>query len=137
MPAGNKNHKGILITESNQIKQLLSKEYRERLRERPLRPDFEKLSSAKRRIFEAKLKLASENKSDLWKMADLEKALKELKINKSHDPQGLMNDIFKKDVIGEDLKESLLIMFNNMKQSQIIPDFMRVANITTMPKKGS
>ena len=50
LPAGKKNHKGILVTESNQIKQLLAKEYRERLRETPIRPDFENLSCGKKKI---------------------------------------------------------------------------------------
>ena len=102
----------------NYFKQLLAKEYRERLRERPIRPDFKNLSYGKKKIFEAKLKIASGNKSNLWNMADLEKALKDLKINRSRDPEGLINEIFKKDVIGEDLKDSLLMMFNKLKKTR-------------------
>ena len=31
----------------------------------------------------------------------------------------------------------MLIMFNKIKEAQIIPKFMKRANITTVPKKGS
>ena len=89
------------------------------------------------RLFQLKLKLASRNQSKLWDMSDMEKALKDLKNNRSRDPEGLINEIFKKDVIGDDLKEPLLVMFNKLKQSQIVPKFMNIANITTVPKKGS
>jgi hypothetical protein len=43
LPAAKKNHKGQIISEPNQIKNLLAKEYKERLRARPIRPDFDNL----------------------------------------------------------------------------------------------
>ena len=62
----------------------------------------------------------------------MEKALKYLKKNKSRDHEGLLNDIFRPEVIGEDLKNSLLKMFNKIKKEQKIPYFF-----TTIPKQGS
>ena len=59
-----------------------------------------------------KLKLAETNSSKPWTISDLERALGDLKNNKSRDPEGLINEIFKKGVIGDDLKLSLLSMFN-------------------------
>ena len=59
-------------------------------------------------------------------MCDLDKALKDLKNIRSRDPEGLINEIFKKDVIGDDLKESLLVMFNKLEQNQIVPKFMNL-----------
>ena len=56
-------------------------------------------------------------------MKDLEKALNDLKRNKSRDHEGFINEIFKLDVIGEDLKKSRLIMFNKLKKEQMIPSF--------------
>ena len=72
-------------------------------------------------------------------MSDLERALGDLKNNKSRDPEGLINEIFKKGVIGDDLKLSLLSMFNKARREKIIPILMNYANITTVPpkKKGS
>ena len=66
----------------------------------------------KGRIVIMKLKLAEANSSEPWTMSDLERALGDLKNNKSRDPEGLINEIFKKGVIGDDLKLSLLSMFN-------------------------
>ena len=61
-----------------------------------------------------KLKLASSRPSSPWTMLDLEIALKDLKNNKSRDPEGLVNELFKLNVIGDDLKKSLHIDENNL-----------------------
>ena len=65
-------------------------------------------------------------------MSDLEKALSDLKNDKSRDHVGYVNEIFKKGVIGKDLKDSLLIMLK-LKIKKEISTFMRFANITTVP----
>ena len=83
-----------------------------------------------------KIKLAGLNKSQFWTEKDLERALNDLKRNKSRDSEGLVNEIFKNDVIGTDLKHSLLLLCNNIKQENMIPKFMNNANITTVYKKG-
>ena len=70
-------------------------------------------------------------------MSDLDTVLKNLKNIKSRDHAGYINEIFKPGVIGTDLKMSLLIMFNRLKESRLIPSFMQYANITTVPKRGS
>ena len=70
-------------------------------------------------------------------MSDLEDALSDLKKNKSRDHEGLINEVFKKEVIGDNLKKSLLLMFNQLKTEKIIPLFMNYANVTTVHKKGS
>ena len=137
LPTAKKNHAGKLVSEPKELKKLLAKEYKQRLRVRPVRPDFEQLEIRKELIFNMKLKLAEANSSILWTLGNLEDALRDLKKNKSRDNDGLVNEIFKKDVIGKNLKESLLIMFNNLKQKKMIPIFMNYANITTVPKKGS
>ena len=137
LPSAKKNHRGKIISEPNALKLLLAKEYKERLRARPVRPDFRKSDIMKNQIFKMKLKLAASKKSNPWTMQNLEKALSDLKVGRSRDPEGLINEIFKKDVIGNDLKKSLLIMFNNIKDKQEIPQFMNLANITTVPKRGS
>ena len=36
-----------------------------------------------------------------------------------------------------DLKQSLLIMFNKLKMNKTVPEFMKITNLTTVPKKGS
>ena len=76
------------------------------------------------------------NTSD-WTLNYLEIALAKLKNNKARDNDGLINEIFKKEVIGDDLKMSLLKMFNKMKSEGQIANFMNTANITTVHKMGS
>ena len=68
-----------------------------------------------------KLKLAGSRSSDPWNMSDLDWALSDLKTNKSRDHEGLINEIFKKEVIGKNLNDSLLLMFN---QIEIVDMFM-------------
>ena len=70
-------------------------------------------------------------------MEELDKVLAKLKNNKSRDFEGYINEIFKTPVIGSDLKNSLLIMFNKLRKEKLIPRFFNYANITTVPKKGS
>ena len=70
-------------------------------------------------------------------MSNLTKALSDLKKNKSRDHAGYINEIFKEEVCGTDLKKSLLVMLNSLKLKKIIPEFMNFSNITTVPKRGS
>ena len=84
-----------------------------------------------------KLISAEEKSSRIWTVSDLYHALKDLKTYKSRDNDGLINELFKKDIIGMDLKESLQVMFNKLKQEKVIPIFKNFANITTVPKSGS
>ena len=72
-----------------------------------------------------------------WSEDDLEIALRDLKNNKSRDFEVYANEIFKNGIIGTDMKKSLLIMFNSLRKENIIPQFMNVANVTTVPKSGS
>ena len=64
------------------------------------------------------MKLAESNRSKKWTISDLDLALRNLKNNKSRDPEKLVNEIFKKDVIGSDLKNSMLLMFNKIMKKK-------------------
>ena len=48
----------------------------------------------------------------------------------------MVRDVFKINIIGEDLKLSLLTMLNMIKDKGNVPDFMRKALIATIPKKN-
>ena len=137
LPSAKKNHLGRIISSKNDVRKLLEKEFKNRLRQRPYRDDLISTHFRRNRLFEMKLKLAEQNKSQPWSMEELETALRDLKRNKSRDFEGLVNEIFKNDVVGNNLKKSLLIMFNGIKDEGIIPEFMNYSNITTVPKKGS
>ena len=59
---------------------------------------------------------------------------KSLKSNKAKDPHGLINELFQLNVIGEDLKKSLFLMYKRIKEELSIPDIMQYANITSIYK---
>ena len=136
LPSAKKNHRGKILSSKKDIKMLLAKEYKNRLRSRPFRPDLIDQKIRRQYLFKLKLKQAEANKSIPWTMKELEHSLKDLKRNKSMDSEGFINEIFKNDVIGTNLKKSLLLMFNKLKQENMISQFMNHANITTVPKKG-
>ena len=137
LPTAKKNHRGKIISGPTELKRLLAKEYKERLRSRPVRPDLLEMQSQEKAIFEMKLKLAGSNKSPSWTLSDLDKALGDLKKGKSRDYEGYVNELFKTDVIGENLKKSLVILYNKLKKKQMMALFLNITNITTVPKKGS
>ena len=72
IPTGKKDHKGKLLTGPKDIKKLLEKEYRERLRKKPSHPNLIDLDSLKKEEFEAKLKESKHNESEAWTMGELE-----------------------------------------------------------------
>ena len=137
LPVAKRNFKGKIVSSQNDLKNLLSREYKDRLRSRPMRPDLKYLKERRKKIFEMKMKIAKANHSSEWTMAQLDTALSNLKNNKSRDPNGYVNETFKDGIIGEDLKMSLLLMMNKLKLHQMVPLQMRLANITTIPKSGS
>ena len=134
LPVGKKNWKKELVTNPEQLKDLYLDTFKYRLRKRPVRPGFEEILDLQEKLFNLRLELAKSNKSTPWTMKDLEKALKKLKSGKCRDPEGLVREIFKEEVIGDNLKESLLFLFNRITESGKIPPFMRTANMCAIYK---
>ena len=67
-------------------------------------------------------------------MKDLEAAMKELKKDKSRDPNGWLNELFKEGVSGNNLKICMLNLFNRIKFENYFSDFMRKADVTMIYK---
>ena len=134
LPVGKKNIKGQLITNSEELKKLYLDTYKFRLRHRPIKPGLEDYFKRQEELFKIRLEKAKERKTPPWEMKHLELVLKNLKPGKCRDPDGIIREIFKEEVIGEDLKISLLVMMNKIKDTGIIPSFMKVANIVSMYK---
>ena len=64
--------------------------------------------------------------------------LKSLKNNQTRDPLGMVNELLKPGVMGQDLKKSLLLLMNGVKMNFIFPEFMKLANISSIFKnRGS
>ena len=66
-------------------------------------------------------------------MKNLEEAIKHLKNGKDRDPDGLINELFKKEVAGNSLK-LFLKLFNRIKEENEIPNFVKMADISTIYK---
>ena len=85
--------------------------------------------------FKNVLQQTSKEKSPPWNMTELDKVLRKLKLKQSQDLRGYSNILFHSKFIGTDLKQSLLIMFNKMKELQMIPKNLNQAYITSIPKR--
>ena len=75
----------------------------ERLKQREIRPELEKMELRERRFSHLRTR-----STDAWTKKELSVTLKTLKNNKSRDPAGLINEIFKPPLMGRDLEDTLL-----------------------------
>ena len=130
-----KDDSGNTITSLKEIENLSISTYKNRLRNRPILPDLEHLKQQKEKLCELKLKAAKKNKTKPWTSDDLEKVLSALKHSKSRDPLGLANEIFDPKVAGKDLKYAILKLMNKIKSDGIIPDKLKLCNISSIWKR--
>ena len=94
--------------------------------------------SSKTELWMSRLDNMHKIKTPLWDHEKLDVVLGSLKNNKSMDPNGMINELFKVGCIGSDLKDALICLFNGIKRDQFFPIFMALANITSIWKsKGS
>ena len=134
LPVGKKNLKSQLVTNPEELKNLYLNTFKLRLRHRPVQPGFEEHLEKQEELFRLRLEQSKEKKTPPWKMQDLERVLKGLKAGKCRDPEGMIRELFKEEVMGEDLKHSLLTMLNKIKETGNIPQFMNVVNISAIYK---
>ena len=129
---------GNILTSEEKIENAAIKVYKERLRNRPMKENMQQIKDAKELLCEKLLKLAKFKKTPKWTMTDLNVVLKSLKKQKSRDPYGLANDIFRHEVVGDDLKLAILNLMNRIKDEQRYPKCLEHCNISSIWKlKGS
>ena len=136
VPTGVKNFHGKVVTNPNEKKQVTLKHFTHRMRKRPTHEDVKEIANIEESTFKMRIEFASENKSSEFTMNELEIALKSLKTGKSKDFNGYICELFKSGVAGTDLKESLVMMFNHMKNDLVIPECLRTAHVTIIHKKS-
>ena len=134
VPVGKRDRTGKMVTEHTELKHLYLKTYKLRMRNRPMKEELSDVQLMKNQLFETRLRIASQKKSKPWDLNDLEAALKSLKTDKARDPHGWVNELFKDGIAGRNLKLSLLCMFNKMKETNKIPEYFRLADISTIYK---
>ena len=114
-PMGMKNIEGEVKTKWHDMQDIYQREYRHRMRARPLLPEMQDIESIQDQLFNKRLESARRITTPPWTSRELDKVLSMLKSGKARDPSGLNCDIFKKNVCGTDLKQSLLILLNKTK----------------------
>ena len=133
-PTAMKDKKGNIITSPDEIDKMALKVFKERLSNRNMKENLNDMKQAKEDLCKIRLKTAAKNKTPPWTMEQLEKVLKYLKENKSRDPFGYANDIFKHNAAGKDLKLAILKLCNRRKSEQKFPKALENCNITAIYK---
>ena len=133
-PIAMSDEEGNLVTNATKLKDMAVKAYQERLRNRPIKEGMEEIKDAKENLAENLMEEAKLNKTDSWTLSDLDNVLQGLKKNKSRDPNGLANEIFKPDVAGSDLKLAILKLMNCIKDEQVYPKCLELCNISSIWK---
>ena len=128
----------MMVTAPVPLKALYARTYEHRLRDREIRPKFHDILNLKNELWSLRIKELQLKRTPDWNMTDLRCAIKSLKNNKTTDPDVIINELFKEGCIGQDLEYALLSLFNGIKNTLIMPEFMIKLNITTIFKnKGS
>ena len=126
---------GNLVTDSSQIQNIALETYRNRLKNRNMKEEFINIQKEKEELCAKRIESAKKNKTDPWNMADLEAVLVNLKKNKSRDPLGYANEIFRSEVAGSDLKIAILKLMNKIKETQVFPEALEMCNISSIWKR--
>ena len=75
LPVAKRNHQGKMVSSPHDLRSLLLKEYKERLRTRPCHPDMKVIKPFRNKLIKIKLKVARQNQTKPFKMQDLDKVL--------------------------------------------------------------
>ena len=126
---------GNLVKDEEKVRELAMNAFKKRLENKPMKEGMEDLKESKEELAKKLMEVAKQNKTPPWKIKDLEKVLKQLKKDKSRDPLGLANEIFRSEVAGDDLKKAILHMMNRIKEEQKYPQALEVCNISSIYKK--
>ena len=137
-PMAKRDENGNLITSPDLLKILYLKTYKNRLENRSMKENLLDVFFLKQELWSSRMIELKKINTKPWTMMKLRKTIKSLKNNKTNDPNGIINEIFKEGCVGGDLEEALLKLFNGIKDEFIVPDFVLKQNITTIFKnKGS
>ena len=130
--------KGNLITSEDQIEKLALNTYKKRLENRPIRENLSELKRSKEELCYRRLEKAKNKTTPPWTMDQLDNVLNYLKKNKCRDPYGYINEIFRPEVAGKDLKLALLKLMNIIKIDQTYPEALELYDVSSIWKrKGS
>ena len=107
-PTAMKDQSGNLITSEDQIEKLALETYKKRLENRKMKESLSQIKEDKEELCSRRMETAKNKTTPPRTMDQLESVLNYLKKNKSRDPYGYANEIFRPDVAGQDLKLAIL-----------------------------
>jgi hypothetical protein len=125
---------GNLITSPQELRNLYLTTYTERLAHRSMKTAFMDIFELQNKLWELRNSECQKIQTEPWTEEQLVRVLKKLKTNKTRDPLGMINEVFKPGIIGKDLLHGLIELLNRVKIEIIVPWFMRLANITSIYK---
>ena len=128
---------GNILTSDEAIQNRALEVYSKRLEANEMKENLKDLENDTNTLCEIRLKLTEKNKTEPWTMDDLKFALKHLESDKSRDPEGYANELFKESVAGDDLLLAVLKLMNMIKEKQKYPQILEKGNITSIYKKKS
>ena len=102
-PTAKFNHKGRLVTDPEEIKDMTLIHFKNRLRDRPILPGLEQLRTMKENLCQLRINLVNTSPVKPWTMNQLHFVLNSLNKNRSKDPYGLISKLLRPEVIGCDL----------------------------------
>ena len=134
LPFAKKDCDGRIITAQSELKKLYLDTFVHRLRHRPANPNYQYLITLKEELCFRRIAYCKKKSTKPWTLTQMRSILKKLKTNKSRDPHGLVNELFKEGVIGKDMEDSLLMLLNKVKKEISFPAFMELVNIVAIYK---
>ena len=111
---------GNLVTTNKVLENLSLQLYKERLTGHEIKEGLSLRKVQREQLFEQQLKEAQTNTTPDWTVDDVNTALKQLKNNKSIDPLGYSNELFKPENAGPDLKLDVLRMSKKNQEGPMI-----------------
>ena len=127
---------GNFVSEYDSILEVMKDEFKFRLRNRTINPEYEELKELKEYLCHLRLQITKKKQYKRWEMEDLHCAVTKLKNDKCRDPHGHINELYKQ--MGSDGLKSLLELLNQIKDQIMIPSKLDVSNVSTIYKgKGS
>ena len=127
----------MAITSDEAISNRAVEVYSERLSNNKIQSNFEEFEKDTNTLCEIRLKISKTKTTKAWTLEELKLAIKQLQNNKSRDPEGFINEIFKEKVAIYDLLEAVLKLMIMIKEKQQYPKNFEKCNTTSLYKKKS
>ena len=107
-----------------------------RQRKRTIHPNLKVFQKKKTKLVKMRLRISARRKPFKWSMKQMKTAIKSMKNNKCQDPSGLISEVLKLGVAGEDYNLLLLSLLKQTKDLFEAPHMMKTVNIPKIPNPG-